>query len=190
MPIIVEYKKIFESPLLERFRHVEDLLKRDAIKQATEAWGIPYDNHNPMYPQGNKFGETTIRTPFVNIGTASGSAETWNRTLSNTGWQTLINQNVIEGVYLGVLGFVLPNTAQKIAAVQLTGGAVTLPVVNFEGYIKTFEEPTILFDTGVIIPEEKKFQLDVLATSTGSNVIQPLGFALAKSKILIAKKPV
>jgi len=187
-PLITELKRIYEIPsLYAQYNSIAEKTRRSAIQQAADAWGLQYGG---MIPQGNQFGETTIRIPFFNLGTTSGTAETWNRTLSATGWQTLIDKTIIEDVYLAIWGYILPNASQKIAALYTEGGDKKLPVINFQGHLQAFEQPIILFDQGIIVAEEKNFRLDVLVTSTGSNIIQPLGSAFAKSKILIAKKPV
>lgn len=187
-PIITELKKVYEiQQLYAQYNALMERTRQEAIRQATDAWGLRYGG---MFPVGNQFGETTIRINFANRGTASGTAETWNRTLSATGWQTIIDNDIIEDVYLAIWGFILPNTSQKIAGIYMEGGDRKLPVINFQGHLQAFEEPILLFDQGIVIPEEKRWKLEALVTSTGSNIIQPLGSAFVKSKILIAKKPV
>ncbi|GAH25138.1 unnamed protein product, partial [marine sediment metagenome] len=62
-------------------------------------------------------------------------------------------------------------------------------VLNLQGEMDIMSEPAVMFETGIIIPEEEAFKLRVYAITKGHNVIKPLGFALAKSKVLIAEEP-
>ncbi|GAH47883.1 unnamed protein product [marine sediment metagenome] len=63
------------------------------------------------------------------------------------------------------------------------------PVLNLQGEIDIMTEPAVMFETGIIIPEEEALKLRVHALTKGYNIIKPLGFALAKSKVLISETP-
>jgi len=185
MPVIVEYEKVkLEYP--EFVKAWQDTRAR-AIRAAEEAWGLRFGG---FFPGPGEFGETPIRLPYFNLGTTSGTAETWNWNLTNTGWQTLIDQSTVEDVYIGLLGWIFPSATKRVAAVYVEAGPEKLPVVNIEGEIDLYDEPAIMYEKGLVIPQETPVKVEVLVTSTGKNVIKPLGFALAKPKILISKKPI
>jgi len=184
MPVIEEYEKVRREPW---FQSVMQRTRAAAVSAAEEAWGL---KDGGLYPGPGEFGETPIRLPFFNLGTTSGTAETWNRNLPATGWQTLIDQNVIEDVYIGIIGWMFPSACKRVAGLYMEAGDTKLPVVNFEAEIQLMDEPVIMYEQGVVIPEESPIKVEVLVTSVGHNVIKPLGFALAKPKILISKKPV
>ncbi|MBW2560555.1 MAG: hypothetical protein JRE40_06825 [Deltaproteobacteria bacterium] len=185
MPVIVEYQKV-KREYPEFYKALEDTRSR-AIAAAEDAWGLKFGG---MYPEAGQFGETPIRKPFFNLGTTSGTAETWNFTLANTGWQTLIDQTTIEDVYIGLVGWMFPSTVKRVSAIYVEAGPEKLPVVNVEGEIDLYDEPAIIYERGLVIPQETAVKVEVLANSTGPQIIKPLGFALAKQKLLIAKKPV
>lgn len=184
MPVIIEYKKLAENP---EFQRVLTDTREEAMKRAADSWGISFGG---MYPGPGEFGETTIRIPFMNLGTSHGTAETWRRDFASKGWNTMVDQETIEDVYLGICGFTLPSPVCNISAIKMEVGDTKLPVINIEGDIDSFEQPVVLFERGVVVPEETPIKIECLVNATGPNIVKPLGFALAKQKILIAKKPV
>jgi hypothetical protein len=184
-PIIIEKAKVKDYP---EFQKVEDSVRSEAVKAAKDAWGLDYGG---LFPGDGQYGETPIRLPYFNLGTTSGTAETWRRTFTNTGWQSLIaDKKTIEDCIIGLIGWEIASPTKKIAAIYQKYGERTFPVINFETEIELFEVPQILFSKGIVIPEETNVDVDVLVTSTGAQIIRPLGFAFVKKPLLIAKKPV
>jgi len=184
-PVIMEYAKIKKEfpEFLTAYSETMTKAKRDV----KDAWGL---SDGGLFPGANQYGVTTIRPRFVQLGTTGGaSAESWNRNLATMGWQDFVNNNVIEDVYLGVLGFIFPNVSQRCGAIRIEAGKQKLPVINLQGEMDIMSEPAVIFETGLIIPEEEAFKLRVHALTKGYNVIKPLGFALAKSKVLISETP-
>ena len=185
MVVIVEYQKAkLEYP---EFRETWDKCHAEAIEAARQAWGLEFGG---FMPGPKQFGETPIRIPYFNLGTTSGTAETWNRYFGAKGWQTMIDQSTVEDVYIGLLGWMFPSAAKRVAGIYVEAGAEKLPVVNIEGEIDLYDEPAIIYERGLVIPQETPVKVECLITSVGYNVVKPLGFALAKPKILISKKPV
>lgn len=180
-PVIIEYAKIKE--FYPEFLGAYDETFAKAKRDVQEAWGL---KDGGLFPGANEYGVTTIRPRFFAIGTAGGATvETWNRNLSTMDWQDFVNSPVIEDVYIGLLGFMFPNVSQRVAAIRIEAGKQKFPVINLEGEIDIMTEPAVMFETGIIIPEEEAFKLRVHPRSKGYNIIKPLGFALAKSKVLI-----
>lgn len=185
MAIIIEAKDAKANP---KFSDVEDQVRRDAMQLAKKQWGLDYGG---MFPGENEYGETPIRLCYLNLGTTSGTAETWNRTLSNTGWVPLINgKKVIDDVILGITGWEIASSTKRIAAIYQKYGERTFPVINFETEIQQYEQPQILFEKGVVVNKLTNVDVDVLCTVVGNQVIKPLGFALVKKYLMIQKKPV
>lgn len=184
MAILEEWAKVKTNP---EFRAVWDETRAEVSAQAAAAWGIA---DGGMMPGPREFGETTIRTVYFNLGTTSGTAELWERTFAAAGWQTMINHTTIEDVYIGIVGWMLPNTTQRTKAIYQEYGQTKLPVVEYEGELESMEIPVIVFEQGVVIPEETDARVDFLIKSAGKNIIKPLGMAMVKSNILIKKKPV
>jgi hypothetical protein len=180
----MEYRKIkefypeFQSALADTLAKAKSDVK--------DAWGL---NYGGLFPGANEYGETTIRPRFVGLGTTSGKIESWNRNLATVGWQDFINNSVIEDVYLGIVGFAFPNVAQRCGGIRIEAGQRKFPVLNLEGEMDVMEEPAVIFEKGIVIPEEETLKLRVHALTKGYNVIKPLGFALAKSKVLISETP-
>ena len=183
-PIIMEFSKVKKE--YPEFQGVYNDTLANAVSQVQAAWGL---SNGGLIPGANQFGVAGIRPRFVQLGTVAGKGETWNRNLATVGWQDVINNNVIEDVYIGVLGFVLPNVSQRVASVRLEAGKQKFPVINLEGEIDIMEQPAVIFEKGIIVPEEEPILLRVNAVTKGYNVIKPLGFALAKSKVLISETP-
>lgn len=183
-PILVEFSKVKKE--YPEFMTAYDQTLAAAKQQVTAAWGL---GDGGLYPGANQFGVAGIRPRFVQLGTVTGKGESWNRNLATVGWQDVINNNVIEDVYVGILGFVLPNISQRVASIRFEAGKQKFPVINLEGETEIMSEPVVIFEKGVIIPEEEPILLRVNAVTKGYNVIKPLGFALAKSKVLISETP-
>lgn len=185
MVVIVEYKKIRTA--YPEFVSSWEATKADVIQKAQAAWGLKYGG---LFPESGQFGETTIRPRFFSaFGTTTGR-ETWNRNLGTAGWNTVIDdKTVIEDVYIGLMGFLFPNASNRVSHIRLEAGKRKLPVINLEGEIDVMEEPAVIFETGIVIPEEDSVKLRVYATRLGHNVIKPLGFAMAKSKVLLSESP-
>ena len=183
-PVIVEYAKIKEK--FPEFMGAYDATLNKAKGDVKDAWGL---SDGGLFPGANQYGITTIRPRFVELGTTTGKIESWNRNLSTIGWQDVVNNNVIEDVYIGILGFTFPNVSQRVGAIRIEAGKQKFPVLNLEGEMDIMSEPAVMFETGIIIPEEEAFKLRVHAVTKGYNVIKPLGFALAKSKVLISETP-
>lgn len=184
MPIIMEFSKI-KKEYPEFLAAYNDTLAK-AKNDAGNAWGL---SDGGMYPGANQFGVSNIRPRFVQLGTVTGKGESWNRNLATVGWQDVINNNVIEDVYIGVLGFVLPNISQRVASIRIEAGKMKLPVINLEGETDIMSEPAVIFEKGIVIPEEEPILLRANAVTKGYNVIKPLGFAILKSKVLISETP-
>lgn len=184
MPVLVEWKKV-KRDWPEFLQTLQDT-RLEASSMAKQAWGL---DDGGFFPSSKQFGETPIRPRFfTNFGTTT-ARETWNRNLSTAGWQDVINTTVIEDVYLGIIGFVLPNNVNKVAALRIEAGDQKLPVVNLEGEVDVMEEPIVVFDKGLVIPEDTQLLVRAYAISAGYQVIKPFGFALAKQKVLIAESP-
>lgn len=186
MPVIVEKRLV--KAMFPEFAGVEEQTKADAMSLAKEQWGLDYGG---MLPKDNQYGETPIRLPYFNLGTTHGTAETWNRNFTATGWQALINnKKTIEDVILGITGWELASATKKLAGIYQKYGDRTLPVEIFETEVQLYEMPQLLFETGITVNEETTVDVDVLVTATGYQMIRPLGFAFVKKPLLIQKKPV
>lgn len=181
MAILEEFRKAKEMP---EFRAVWEDTRAEVASQASEAWGIA---DGGFMPGPREFGETTIRLQYFNMGTNNGTYDTWNRDLAAKGWQNLINKATVEDVYIGIVGWMLPNTTQRTKAIYQEFGQTKLPVVEYESEIELMEEPAIIFEKGIVIPEETDCTVDLLVKSAGKNIVQPLGMAMAKSNLLIKK---
>ncbi len=184
-PVIIEYSKVKKDFPEFQATYIDTLNK--AKSDVQDAWGL---SDGGLYPGANQYGITTIRPRFVQLGTTGGAAaESWNRNLATMGWQDFVNNNVIEDVYIGILGFLFPNVSQRCGAIRIEAGKQKFPVINLEGEMDIMSEPAVMFESGIIVPEEEAFKLRVHALTKGYNVIKPLGFALAKSKVLISETP-
>lgn len=183
-PVIMEYSKIKKEFPEFLAAYSETLAK--GKRDVKDAWGL---NDGGLFPGANEYGVTTIRPRFVQIGTTSGKIESWNRNLATIGWQDFVNNNVIEDVYIGIVGFSFPNVSQRCGAIRIEAGKQKFPVLNLEGEMDIMSEPAVIFETGIIVPEEEAFKLRVHAVTKGYTTIKPLGFALAKSKVLINETP-
>lgn len=183
--VLVEYSKIKSE--FPEFVAVWNDTRAELVSQCSEAWGMA---DGGMMPGPREFGETPIRIPYFNLGTTNGTAETWNRNFAAAGWQSMINKATIEDVYVGIVGWMLPSTTKRVAGIYCEFGQTKLPVVNFEAEVQLMEQPAIIYEKGIIVPEETDSVVDCLITAAGHNIVKPLGMAMAKSNILIKKKPV
>jgi len=183
--VLVEYSKIKKE--FPEFLDVWNDTRTELVAQCTDAWGLA---DGGMMPGPKQFGETTIRKPFLNLGTTSGSAETWNINFSNYGWQTWIDNPTIEDVYIGLVGWMFPSATKRVAGMYCEFGQTKLPVENFEAEIQMMAEPALIYEQGIIIPEETAVKVDSLITVAGKNIIKPLGMAMCKTGVLIKKKPI
>lgn len=180
--IVMEFKKV--SQAWPSFADVYSQARDKIVNAARSSWGIEFGD---LYPNADQFGETTIRPRFIQLGTQT-ARETWERSLA-TGWKTAWNNNVIEDVYLGIAGLIIPEAANKVSAVQLIGGGSTLPVLNVDGLVDVFEQPVAVFSEGISVAEEKPLRLDVQSKFDGTKAVQPWGPAVAKQKTLISQTP-
>ena len=183
MPIIMEYSKVKKE--WPEFMDVLRDTREKASSDAKLAWGL---EDGGFYPTSGQFGECGIRPRFVQIGTTTGR-ESWLRAYATAGWNTVIDNNVIEDVYLGIVGFVLPNAVQNALLVRIEAGDAKLPVIQLEGEVDVMEEPIVVFDKGLVVPEDTSVKLEVYARQQCHQTIKPFGFALAKQKVLIDKDP-
>jgi len=184
-PVITEYSKV--KTLFPEFQSAWNDTLAEAKRQAEDAWGL---KEGGLFPGAKEYGVTTIRPRFVSLGTTGGaSAESWNRNIATMGWQDFINNTVIEDVYLGIVGFMFPNVSQRVGAIRIEAGKTKFPVINLQAEMDVMSEPAVIFEKGIVIPEEETFLLRVHALTKGYNVIKPLGIALAKSKVLISETP-
>lgn len=143
-----------------------------------------------IYPSGDKYGKTTIRLNYFSLGTTNGTAETWNRTFANRGWNTFIDNDTLDDVVVAIAGLQLPNASQRIVAHQWTVAGKTYPVIEHEAEIMAFKNPVIVYERGLVIPKKTRVKLDVLVQGTGGNhIIKPYGFALVSPEILTKKVP-
>lgn len=185
MPVIMEYAKIKE--FYPEFLSAWNDTLAEAKQQVNSSWGL---RDGGLFPGAKQFGQTTIRPRFFGLGTTGGaSPESWNRNIATIGWQDFVNNNVIEDVYVGIVGFIMPNVSQRVGAIRMEAGSRKFPVINLEGEADIMSEPAVIFEKGIVIPEEEGFKLRVHALTKGYNIIKPLGFALVKSKVLISETP-
>jgi len=183
MPVLMEWKKVKRD--WPEFLQTLQETRSAAASMAKNAWGL---DDGGFFPNSSQFGETPIRPRYLGLGTVTGR-ETWNRNLSTAGWQDVVNNTVIEDTYLGIIGFVLPNNVNKIGALRIEAGDQKLPVVALEGEVDVMEEPIVVFEKGLVIPEETQVLIRAYAITAGWQVIKPFGFALAKQKVLISESP-
>ncbi len=183
MPILAEYRKVFDT--FPEFKDVVADTRAEVASQAAEAWGI---SDGGFMPGPREFGETTIRPAYFNLGTWS--SDTWEKTFKADTWGTLINaKQTIEDVYIGIVGWMFPNTVQRTTKIYQEYGQTKLPIVDYEGEIELMEEPVMILEKGIVIPEETECRVELWAESAGKNIIKPLGMAMVKSNQLIKKNP-
>ena len=183
MAILAEYRKVFDT--FPEFRDVVADTRAEVAAQASEAWGIA---DGGFMPGPREFGETTIRPEYFGTFTV---AKSWEKTFgAANAWGTLINGNTtIEDVYMGVVGWMFPNTTQRTKAIYQEYGQTKLPIVDYEADIDVMEEPVLILEKGIVIPEETECRVELFARSIGNNVVKPLGMAMVKSNQLIKKNP-
>lgn len=181
--VLVEYSKVKSD--FPEFVDVWNDTRAELVSQCGDAWGM---TDGGFMPGPREFGETTVRTQFFNLGTTNGTADTWNRNFSVSGhWNTMIDSATKEDVYVGIVGFMFPNITQRNKAIYQEYGQTKLPIVEFESEIALMEQPALMFEQGIIVPEETDCKVDLLTKSAGYNIVQPLGLAMAKSHLLIKK---
>ena len=187
MAILAEYRKVFDT--FPEFRDVVADTRAEVASQAAEAWGI---TDGGFMPGPREFGETTIRPEFFGsaVGADFATRKHWEKTFVASTWGTLINGNqTIEDVYIGIVGWMFPNTTQRTKMLYQEYGQTKLPIVDYEGEIELMEEPVLILEKGIVIPEETECRVELYARSAGPNVIKPLGLAMVKSNQLIKKNP-
>lgn len=185
MAVLIDARDIDKFPA---FKQAEDKTREEAKKLAKSQWGLDWGG---MFPGDKQYGETSIRLPYFNLGTTSGTAETWNRNFTNTGWQSLIaGKKTLEDVIIGITGWEIASSTKRIAGIFQKYGERTFPIVNFETEAQRFANAALLFEEGIVINEELNVDVDVLVTAVGNQIIKPLGFAFVKKPLLISKKPV
>ena len=187
MAILAEYRKVFDT--FPEFRDVVADTRAEVASQASEAWGI---SDGGFMPGPREFGETTIRPEY--FGSVDGydlaTGKSWEHLFSTEGWGTLLKANVtIEDVYIGIVGWMFPNVTQRTKALYQEYGQTKLPIVDYEGELELMEEPVLILEKGIVIPEETECQVEVYNRSAGDNVVKPLGMAMVKSNQLIKKSP-
>lgn len=179
--LLIEWNKRDEYP---EFQNVWENAKNELIAQASEQWGLAPGGLNPG---AKEFGETTIRPRFLQLGTAD-AIEDWVFNLG-TGWKTAFDNDVIEDVGIAICGYILPDSQNKISAIQQTMGGVQFPVLFIEGYIEMMEQPTALFRESIVVFQEKVAKLEILSKNSGNKTIVPFGPAVAKKKNLLKQTP-
>jgi hypothetical protein len=180
--IIMEFKKVQQTypDFAQPWKDARDKIAADA----TTAWGQKFGG---LFPNAEEFGETTIRPRYIKLGTAT-ARETWERSLA-TGWKTAWANDVIEDVYISVAGFIIPEAANKVTALQFQGGGAKTPVVNVDGLVDVFEQPIVVFSDSLTIAEEKPVQLDIQSKFDGTKAVQPWGPAVAKKNVQLSQSP-
>ena len=182
--VLAEYDKVrVEYP---EFTEVWNETREEMAAQCREAWGL---EDGGFMPGPRQFGETTVRLQYFSLGTTSGTADTWNRNMAAGGWQSIINNPTMEDVYVGIVGWMMPNVTQRSKAIYQEFGQTKLPVIEYEAEIDLMAKPALIFEKGIVIPEETDCTVDVLVKDgyAGYNVIQPLGMAMVKPNLLIKK---
>jgi hypothetical protein len=183
--VLAEYDKVrVEYP---EFTEVWNETRDEMATQCREAWGL---EDGAFMPGPRQFGETTVRLQYFSLGTANGTADTWNRNMAVGGhWNTIINNPTMEDVYVGIVGWMMPNVTQRTKAIYQEFGQTKLPVIEYEAEIDLMEKPAIIFEKGIVIPEETDCKVDFLTKGgyAGYNVVQPLGMAMVKPNLLIKK---
>lgn len=183
--ILVEYDKVRET--YPEFAEVWNETREELVAQCKEAWGL---GDGGFMPGPREFGETTIRYQYFSLGTLSGTGDTWNVNLDTDGhWKDIIDKPTLEDVYVGIVGWMFPNVLQRTKAIYQEYGQTKLPVVEYEAEIDLLEKPAIIFEKGVVIPEETDCKVTCLTKDgyAGYNVVAPLGMAMVKPNLLIKK---
>lgn len=183
--ILVEYDKVRET--MPEFAEVWNETREELVAQCKEAWGL---GDGGFMPGPREFGETTIRLQYFSLGTTSGTTNTWSRNMAAAGWQTIVNNPTMEDVYVGIVGWMYPNAVQRTKGIYQEFGQTKLPVVEYEAEVDLMEKPALIFEKGIVIPEETDCRVDFLTKNgyAGYNVVQPLGMAMVKPNLLIKKK--
>jgi len=183
--VLAEYDKVrLEIP---EFAEVWNETREEMAAQCREAWGL---EDGGFMPGPRQFGETTVRLQYFSLGTTNGTADTWNRNMSVGGhWNTLVDNPTMEDVYVGIVGWMMPNVTQRSKAIYQEFGQTKLPVIEYEAEIDLMEKPALIFEKGIVIPEETDCKVDFLVKDgyAGYNVVQPLGMAMVKPNLLIKK---
>jgi len=183
--ILVEYDKVRET--YPEFAEVWNETREEMSAQCKDAWGL---GDGGFMPASREFGETTLRTEFFNLGTTSGTSNTWNRYVGTLSWNTVIDSATLEDVYGVVVGWVLPNTVQRTKGIYQEYGQTKWPVVEYEVELEEIEHPALIFEKGIVIPEETDCKVQFLTKYgyKGYKVVKPLGMAMVKPNLLIKKK--
>jgi hypothetical protein len=184
--VLVEYDKVRAE--YSEFAEVWNETREEMAAQCREAWGL---EDGGFMPGPRQFGETTVRLQYFSLGTTNATADTWNRNMAVAGhWNTIINNPTMEDVYVGIVGWMFPNITQRNKAIYQEFGQTKLPVIEYESEIDLMEKPAIIFEKGIVIPEETDCKVDFLTKKghAGYNVVQPLGMAMVKPNLLIKKK--
>lgn len=184
--ILVEFDKVRET--YPEFGEVWNETREELVTQCKEAWGL---GDGGYMPAAREFGETTVRLQYFSLGTTNGTADTWSRNMVTGGhWNTIVNNPTMEDVYIGLVGWMFPNVTQRNKAIYQEYGQTKLPVVEYEAEIDLMEKPAIIFEKGIVIPEETDCKVEFLTKGgyAGYNVVQPLGMAMVKPNLLIKKR--
>lgn len=182
MSIVVELKNLTRNyPDIAR---AYEQSRQNAIAQAKAAWGINFGGFNASLVP-NSFGEVPIRLSHLRLGTTNGTTDTWERSLTE-GWNVTFNTTTQREVYLLINGWILPGATKYAKAMTQTSNGKQTPVVDFEGYINAFETPVVVYPEGTIVPQEAPYRLDVLASATGTQLLQPYGAAYVKVYRLVS----
>lgn len=184
--VIVEATTL-EKDLPQKFQDALSELNRESQDLAKRQLDL---NDGGIYPAGNQYGRTPIRLNYFSLGTTSGTTETWNRSFSNRGWNTFINNDTLDDVIIAIAGLQLPNVSQRIAAHQWSIAGKDQPVIQHEAEIMGFENPILLYERGMVIPKKTLTRLDLLIQGSGGyHVVKPYGYALVSPEILTKKVP-
>jgi hypothetical protein len=184
--VIVEATRVPQD-LPQKFRDALAALDTEANDLARRQLDL---EPGGLLPAGNQFGKTPIRLNYFNLGTTSGTAETWNRAFANRGWNTFINNDTLDDTVLAIAGLQLPNVSQRIAAHQWSIAGKDQPVIEHETEIMGFENPVIIYERGQLIPKKTLTKLDLLIQGAGGNhMVKPYGWALVSPEILTKKVP-
>lgn len=184
--VIVEKSRI-DQDLPDKFKKAITALDVAANGVASDRLGL---EPGGMNPGGNQFGKTPIRLNYFNLGTTSGTAETWNRNFQNRGWNTFIDNDTMDNTVIAIAGLQLPNVSQRVAAHQWSVAAKDMPVIEHEAEIQTYRDPVIVYERGQVIPPKTTVKLDLLIQGSGGyNMVKPLGWALVPPNILTKKVP-
>jgi len=144
-----------------------------------------------MFAPGARIYETTIRPRFLQIGTLANVGESWATTLGTPAWTSLLNNDVISNVVLGIQGFYMTGVipTNRIQGMRIIVGSSRLPIIWLEGAVDLMEEPCVVFKEGLVVPPQSP--LDVRATWKygGAQSLQPFGVAFVKQHIAVAESP-